>query len=152
MRRKEKEIGDENEIESIIRKATVCRLAMSDNDQPYVVPLNFGYADRTLYFHSAPKGKKIEILERNDRVCFEFDVDVEIEPGEKACDWGARYKSVIGFGRAVFVESPDEKKHALDLVMAQYSKEVGAFQYPEAKLNATAIIRVDIEEMTGKRS
>jgi len=152
MRRKEKEIRDKAEIESIIREAIVCRLAMSDNDVPYIVPMNFGYADDTLYFHSALKGRKIDILRRNNRVCFEFDTDGEIERGEKACDWGIHYKSVIGFGTASLVEDPDAKRQALDIIMSQYANGKETFQYPDTKLKGTAIIRVEIDGMTGKRS
>jgi nitroimidazol reductase NimA-like FMN-containing flavoprotein (pyridoxamine 5'-phosphate oxidase superfamily) len=64
MRRHEREITDKKEIEAIIRKALVCRLAMVDGDKPYVVPLCFGYADHTLFFHSAGEGKKLEIIKK----------------------------------------------------------------------------------------
>ena len=43
MRRNEKEIKDLSVIESIIKKAKVMRLALCDGNQPYIIPLNFGY-------------------------------------------------------------------------------------------------------------
>jgi len=78
MRKKEKEITDKTEIESIILRSSVCRLALSEDNQPYIIPLCFGYEENTLYFHSALEGKKLGILRSNNKVCFEFDSDHRI--------------------------------------------------------------------------
>ncbi len=150
MRRKEKEIKDKAEIESIIRNSLVCRLGMADNGTPYIVPLCFGYKDNCLYFHSAREGRKIEMLKRNNAVCFEFDGNLEVEAGKAACDWGMQYRSVIGYGRASFVEDPEEQRMALDAIMAQYAD--GAFEYSEKALGKVLVIKVEIESMTGKKS
>ena len=150
MRRKEKEITDISEIESIIRDSLVCRLGLADNGTPYIVPLCFGFKDNSLYFHSAKVGRKIEILKRNNEVCFEFDGNLEVQTGKTACDWGMQYRSVIGFGRASFVGDPEEKRKALDVIMAQYAD--GAFEYLEKALGKALVIRVEIESMTGKKS
>lgn len=152
MIRKDKEITDPKEIEEIIEQADVCRVAMVDNGMPYVVPLCFGFSDHALYFHSAGKGKKIETLRRYNAVCFEMDVDTEVKPAETACKWGMGFRSVIGFGRAVFVEDPESKRRALDIIMAHYASrhELGRFTYSESALAATTVIRIDIESMTGK--
>ena len=150
MRRKEKEITNKSEIESIIRNSLVCRLGIADNGTPYIVPLCFGYKDNCLYFHSAREGRKIEILKRNSKVCFEFDVNLKVQSGKAACDWGMQYRSVIGYGRASFVEDPEEKRMALDAIMAQYAD--GAFEYSEKALGKVLVIKVEIETMTGKKS
>ena len=83
MRRKDKEISDTKEIEEIIKRAKVCRLAMTDENRPYMVPLCFGYSEGVLYFHSANRGKKLDILNKNNRICFEFDIELELVPGEE---------------------------------------------------------------------
>lgn len=150
MRRSEQEITDESAIEAIINASSVCRLALSDGDQPYIVPLSFGYQDRTLYFHSALEGRKIDIIKINDRICFEFDVNTEIIEAEKACKWGIKYQSVIGFGIAVFVENIEEKQKALNIIMNHYSDR--NFQFPDKIMKKTAIIKIEIESMTGKHS
>jgi len=150
MRRKDKEIADLAEIESIIRESTICRLALADNEQPYIVPLCFGYKDNALYFHSAAEGKKIDILRKNKNVCFEFDVGSEIKTGKTACEWGLKYRSVIGFGNASFLEDPDSKQAALDIIMQQYSDE--SFAYSEKILKKMLVIKVEITHMTGKQS
>ena len=65
---KDREIFDFNEIEEIINNTQLCYVAMSLNDEPYVLPFNFAYENRTIYLHSAPEGKKIDILEKNPKV------------------------------------------------------------------------------------
>lgn len=148
MRRKEREIKDRERLLSIISRAKVCRLALSEDDQPYVVPLCFGHRDGFLYFHTARKGKKLDILRKNDRVCFEIDIDQELMPSAEACKWGMGFMSVIGFGRALLLEDPGEKREALDIIMAHYAE--GAFDYRDEVIRKTVIIKVGIESMTGK--
>jgi len=150
LRRKEKEITDKSEIESIIRKSLVCRLGLADDGSPYIVPLCFGYKDNSLYFHSAKEGRKIEILKRNNDVCFEFDDNLEVQAGKAACDWGMKYRSVIGYGTASFIEDPEENREALDVIMAQYAD--GDFEYSEKLFEEALVIKVDISSMTGKKS
>lgn len=149
MRRREKQVTEKKQVEQILAKAQVCRLAMVDKGHPYVVPLNFGYRDGTLYFHSAPEGRKIDVLKSDPRVCFEVDELVKMNKAALACDWGASFKSVIGTGTALFLETPAEKKAGLDIIMAHYSGR--SFDYPEEKLAKTAVIQVTIHEMTCKQ-
>jgi nitroimidazol reductase NimA-like FMN-containing flavoprotein (pyridoxamine 5'-phosphate oxidase superfamily) len=150
MRRKDKAITSQGEIETIIRRSTVCRLAMVAGNEPYIVPLNFGYANNCLYFHSAPEGRKIDMLHRNNRVCFEFDIDHQVVSGVKACKWGFRFQSVIGTGKAFFIEEPDAKKKALDVIMRQYTDKT--FAYDDRIVSKTVVFGVAIETVSGKRS
>ena len=150
MRRKDKEISEISDINAILKKAKVCRLGMVNGDRPYVVPLCFGFQGNVLYFHSALNGQKIDCLRNNPNVCFELDLIAEPKESEEPCSWTMKYQSVIGFGKAVFVEDLDEKHKALKIIMAQYSDQ--QFQFSDSKVKATAIIKVDIESMTGKQS
>ena len=150
MRRKDKEITDSLQIEEIIRKSDVCRLAMVDCRKPYLVPLSFGYEGNSLYFHSALKGLKIDILRSNPNVCFEFDVPGELITGESPCKWSMQYQSVIGFGKAEFLEKPDEKRDAFRVIMAHYSDQ--QFEFSDEKLQAVAMFKVSISELKGKQS
>ncbi len=149
MRRKDQEITDISAIEDIIRKGQVCRLALSENGRPYIVPLCFGYKENNLYFHSAREGKKIDILRKNNNVCFEIDIDQELVKGKKACNCSMKYRSVIGFGKAEIVEEIDLKRRALNIIMQNYLE--GFFKYPEESIKNILIIRVEIESMTGKK-
>ncbi len=150
MRRKEKEIIDIKEIEKFLHQSNVCRLAMVDGDKPYMVPMNFGYQDGYLFFHSAKQGRKIDLLQKNPNVCFEFDQLIKFKKAKIACDWGVEYKSVIGSGRARLLENLEEKIDALNIIMSQYSDRT--FEYPEEMLEKTAVIKVQIDSMTGKQS
>lgn len=150
MRRTDREITDIEEIESIIAAAQVCRLAMVDRNEPYVVPMNFGYRDHTLFFHSALKGRKLDLIRANNHVCFEVDIVDGLKTADAACDWGIRYRSVIGVGRASIVDDPDKKRQALDAIMAHYSDK--SYTYGDEQIRSVAVIRVDIEQMTGKRA
>lgn len=153
MRRKDKEIKDNRAIESIIKAATVCRIGMSAHNLPYVVPVNFGYKDKRLYFHSAPEGRKIDTIAQNNNVCFELDIDCElVQKSQDPCSWSMKYRSVIGFGKAFLVDDPEENKTALDIIVEHYSGKPCQYAYPEDLINNMAIIKLEIDSMTGKRS
>nr|MDO8080938.1 pyridoxamine 5'-phosphate oxidase family protein [Candidatus Freyarchaeota archaeon] len=150
MRRKDKEIKDRKVMESIINKAIVCRIALSDNNTPYIVPVSFGFRNDCLYIHSARVGKKIDIIRKNNRVCFEFDTDVELVKSEKACNWSVNYYSVIGFGKAYLLDDFEEKRGALDIIMEHYSDD--SYEYSEELVNNLIIIKIVIESLAGKKS
>ncbi|WXG42030.1 MAG: pyridoxamine 5'-phosphate oxidase family protein [Candidatus Freyarchaeum deiterrae] len=150
MRRKNQEITDKKVIESVIKKAEICRIAFSENDTPYIVPVVFGYKENCLYVHSAREGKKIDIIRKNNKVCFEFEVDVELVKSENVCKWGVKYYSVIGFGKASLVDGVKEKKRALDIIMEHYSDD--SYEYSEEFVNKLIIIKILIESLTGKKS
>ncbi len=150
MRRREQEITDRAAIDSILQRATVCRLGLAAGDEAYVVPVSFGYRDNCLYIHSAPEGKKIAMLKRNDRVCFEVDVDEELVRRERPCAWSIRYRSVIGWGRAVLLHDEEEKRRALDAIVAHYGGPPG--DYTAQALRKVAVVRIAITEMTAKQS
>jgi nitroimidazol reductase NimA-like FMN-containing flavoprotein (pyridoxamine 5'-phosphate oxidase superfamily) len=110
MRRDDREINDCLEVELILQHASVCRIGLAVGDEPYIIPVSFGYENRTIYFHSALAGKKISMLKKNSRCCFEVDQVDNLIRGERPCDWGMRYRSVIGFGRAIFIEDARRRK------------------------------------------
>ncbi|MFA5322826.1 MAG: pyridoxamine 5'-phosphate oxidase family protein [Smithella sp.] len=148
MRKKDREIKDRQVIDDIIKRCPVCHLAMCDDGQPYVVPLNFGYDGRFLYFHAAPEGRKVGIIRRNNNVCFEFDILHEIVKAQRACDWGAKYESVIGSGTAEIVSDLEDRKAALEWIMRHYGSNAGDFS--EEIMKKTLIFRVRILEISGK--
>jgi len=154
MRRKEKEITGISEIESIISRALVCRIALSDNNVPYIVAMNFGYSGekgRKLYFHCAAEGRKIDMIRKNNYVCFELDTDHHITVETVACDFGMRYSSVVGWGTISFVGSDAEKAEGLNSIMHHYTDRVGFNLDPEI-FKRTRVLRLDIAIMTGKKA
>lgn len=150
MRRHDKEITDRGFMDSIIAKARVCRIALCDGTMPYLVPMCFGYDGRNIYLHCAKEGRKIDVLKRNPHVCFEFESDCEVKTSDKPCSFSMRYRSVIGFGRTCFVEDMEERHQAIQLILGQYSDET--FVLGDNELKGIIVIRVDIDEITGKQS
>ena len=148
MRRREREITDRAAIDGIIARCSVCRLALCENGQPYVLPLNFGYDGIYLYFHSAPAGRKIDIIRANNRVAFEFDILHEVVTAKNPCEWGARYESVVGTGTAEFIESPREKASALAFILKQYGGSFGEFE--DKAVSSVAVFRVAVVSISGK--
>ncbi len=149
MRRKNKEITDHAELRRILEEARVCRLAMLDGDQPYMVPLSFALDGDDLVLHSAREGRKIDILRRNPKVCFEVEEGVEVVPAPVGCDVGMRFRTVIGFGEVEFVEAGAERARLLALFGPRYG---AAGSLSVEKMERIRVLRVRVREMTGKRS
>ncbi|MDP4127761.1 MAG: pyridoxamine 5'-phosphate oxidase family protein [Bacillota bacterium] len=150
MQRKDKEITDQKAIEEIIKKAKVCRIAVSYESMSYIVPMNFGYADQTLYFHSSKEGLKLSILRENPQACFEMEIDIEIVPSEQPCNWTMRYQSVIGFGEVEFIENLDAKRDAMQIIMQHYTDEMISIE--DAALSKVTLFKLKINKMMGKKS
>ncbi|MDR1932637.1 MAG: pyridoxamine 5'-phosphate oxidase family protein [Spirochaetales bacterium] len=154
MRRKDREIESPEEKLRILDGCTVCRLAMADNNEPYIVPLNFGYTYKdevlTLYFHSAREGKKIDIMKKNARVCFEMDGGHSLVEADTACGYGYAYESVTGSGSVVFIEDPAEKAFGLNMLMKRQTGK-GDFAFPESALAGLAVYKVVASSFTGKK-
>ncbi|WAC05100.1 MAG: pyridoxamine 5'-phosphate oxidase family protein [Methanoregula sp.] len=149
MRRKEREITDKAEVESILSGALVCRIGLADGGEPYVVPVCFGYGDGTMYLHSAHEGKKIDMLKKNPRCCFEVDTCEGTIPSKRPCNWEMRYRSVIGFGNATIVEDVEEKKKGMNCILRHYSGTT--YDFSDEEIKSVCVVRVDISEMTGKK-
>ncbi len=143
-----KMINDIGKIEETIAKAPICRIGLVDGDEPYVIPVCFGYERGALYFHGSLKGRKVEILKTNNRVCFEIDVDIALEKAEDPCDWVMKGKSVIGSGRASILEDERDKIHALNVIMKHYSK--GNFKFSESALASVLVVKIEILSITEK--
>jgi len=146
-------IQDPQQIEAILANAKFIRLALSDPETSslYLVPLSFGYKDNAIYLHSSREGKKIEILRKNPRVCFEADIETEVMAAEDPCKYNVRYRSVIGHGQAKFLEDYNEKVRGLTVLSEHYGKQ-GPFKFEEWKVNRLCVIKIEIERMTGKEN
>ncbi len=151
MRKKDKSIAERETIDSIIHKSQICHLACSLNDQPYVIPIAFGYDGQIVYFHTARAGKKNEIFHKNPRVCLSFETDISlIMDEENACVWTFDFKSVIATGEIKEISDLGQKNSGLNQIMLHYSGK--DWEMPEREINKTTIWQVKIETITGKRS
>ena len=139
------------EIEAIIRKCDFCSLAMVDEDnKPYVLHMNFGYREDEIFFHAAKTGKKIDILKKNPEVCVAFSTDHDLRyvNEEVACSWAMRYRSVLAYGKIVFIDDYDEKVEALNIIMANYSER--EFSYNTPAVNDVQPFKLVLEKLEGR--
>ena len=151
MRRMDKQINDRNLIAEIINQNSVCRIALADEDKPYLVPMSYGFMDGKIYLHSAKEGQKIDIIKKNNKVCFEISDSIEILGSGNACDFGLKYRSVIGFGRISIVSDSHKKIEALKIIMRQHTGKT-AWEFGEAVLNKVAVLKIQIDSLNGKIS
>ncbi len=151
MRRHDKEITSRQDIDGIIRSAVVCRIAFANANEPYVVPVSFGYDGESLFIHTAKSGRKIEFIETNNRVCFELEDNVSLHVDEgDACKWTFEFESVIGYGTVTELETAQDKARGLNQIMFHYSGR--EWEIDEAAIATTRVWRIDVESVTGKRS
>lgn len=150
MRRAEKEITDQSTIDDIITSCFVCHVGMYDGAEPYVVAMNFGYRDGVFYVHSATEGRKVDILERNPRVCLQLHTDDGLVEAEQACGYGARFRSVVATGEAVVVSDSEEKRRALNAIMHHYAGR--EFEFTDAQLGSVTVFAVRAESVSAKVS
>ena len=155
MQRSDKTITDPAELDDILWRGQVCRLALHDEPYPYIVPLNYGYERidgvPTLFFHAAGKGHKIDLIRRNPRASFVVDVDHQLITDEQACRFTMYYASVAGVGNIELLEDLSDKRTAMQQVMYHYSKRAD-WDFPDAALRNMSLFVLRTAEITGKRS
>ena len=152
MTKREFQITDEAKIREILDTAKVLHLGLAVDNEPYVVPMNYGYCLEegrlTLYLHSAVRGKKLDMVRANPRVFFELDCDRMPFEGKVPCQYGLVYSSIMGRGTACIVEDVEEKKQAMSLLMkTQTGKD---FSFEDRLVSIVSVIRIDVTEYTAK--
>ena len=152
MTRRERQVTDINEIIKILDKSKVLHLGLVDGDEPYVIPMNYGYEfvgeKPVFYVHGARQGRKLEVIRANPKAFVELECDIVPFEGEVACKYGVTYASVMAKGKAVIVDDIEEKMHALTVLMkTQTGKD---FQFNEKLVSVVSVIRIDVEEFTAK--
>ena len=152
MTKRERQITDEAQIMQILDTGKVLHLGLAVDNEPYVVPMNYGYTKEdgklVMYLHSAVRGKKLDMIRANPRVFFEIDCDLTPFEGELPCQYGLSYSSVMGKGIARIVEDVEEKKKAMSILMkTQTDKD---FTFEDRLVSIVAVIRIDVESYTAK--
>lgn len=153
MRKRELEITDQNEIKKVLDSCKVLHLGLSDDDQPYVVPMNYGYifaeGRLVLYLHGAREGYKYEVIKKNQKVSFAMECDVEPFEGKVACQYGMTYFSVMGKGTAEMITDAEEKIKAMSILMkTQTGKD---FEFNEKLVSIINVLKIEVEEYSAKR-
>ncbi len=155
MRRLDRNIEGMEDILSVLDHCMICHLAMVGKDnQPYVVPLNFGYEYKhdqlSLYMHCAKEGQKLDILRVNPSVCFEADSASSLISGPQACNFSQKYESVIAFGQADLVSNLEARQHGLAVIMEHQTGEKD-WDFEPQSFARVEVIRVQVSSITGKR-
>jgi uncharacterized protein len=150
MRRNECEVTDAGVIRRILGRATLCRVAMVDGSDPYLVPMNCGWDGEHLLLHAATQGRKLDILHANPRVCVEVEEDVQIVTGETGEDCTATYVTVIGTGTASFILDPQAKRRDLNAILSQCHPGVPEEVFPDEALSRVVVLEVHFDHLACK--
>ena len=153
MRRNDREIKDKALIEQFITKEQIIRIAFYDNGDLYIVPLNYGFIyendNYVFYFHGAKAGRKFELSKSSPMVGFEIDGEYELLQADVACDYSAKFQSVIGTGRLSIIEDYEEKIKGLNALMNHISGK-SEWDYSKDMVNAVAVFRLEVDKLSCK--
>lgn len=153
MRRKDREIIEFEKVISIIDACECCRLGLVDDNEAYIVPMNFGYEvindTITLYFHCARKGRKIDILSKQRKGSFEMDTKHYLMEGQIGCDFSYLYQCVIGKGKIELLDSEEEKLYGLQQIMKHYTKKDN-WNYESKMVDMIYVLKFLVEEWSCK--
>lgn len=150
--RRESEITDMNEIIRILDTAKVVHIGMVDGDEPYVLPMNYGYVMEngvlTLYLHGGLTGRKLNIMRTNPKIFFSLECDIKPFEGDVACRYGMSYFSILGKGKVEIIEDIEEKKKGLSILMkTQTGRD---FEFEDKYTKIVSVMRIDVESYTAK--
>jgi len=141
------------DIDAILIEGQVGYLALSRGNQPYLVPLNFLYEDGFIYFHCALRGRKIDYIRANPRVCFQTGETGGIISGENPCSHNYHYRSVIVEGNVEEIISEAEKENILRLLTAKYStRQMADGEISANRIATTGVYRINPATISGKRN
>jgi nitroimidazol reductase NimA-like FMN-containing flavoprotein (pyridoxamine 5'-phosphate oxidase superfamily) len=145
------------EMEQVLRNAEVGRLALSDGAAPYIVPLNFAYLPGKIGFHCDWTGKKLDLIAKNPRCCFEVDQYM----GEVSYHYDAlchlNYDSVIAAGTARVEKDAEaiwqffQALHSKYKVIYRKPVEAGGKVFDRKRVQEACCVVIDLEELTGRR-
>ncbi len=142
-------IKDQKILEEILLEAQYLRLALCNDDRPYIVPMSFGYKNDAVYLHSSRKGTKIDLIRKNKNVCFEVDDFYQTLPSDEPCSYYMKYRSIVGYGTATILGKKEEIKDGLQIIIDHFHNK--EYSIDDLNLNGVAVIRIDVEDMHGRQ-
>ncbi|HLQ40971.1 MAG TPA: pyridoxamine 5'-phosphate oxidase family protein [Tetragenococcus sp.] len=156
MRRVDRQVKDPNQLAAFLNSCQVIRIAFKGGDYPYIVPMNFAYnlneGKLIFYTHGAKTGKKLAELEACEKVAVELDGNHQLLTGPNRRYPSFAYQSIIGFGKAELIDDPDEKSHALELIMAHAAPGISYEEFPISVLEKTALLKIELDSYTMKEN
>ncbi len=164
MRRADRQVKANEELRAIVQDCRTVRLALVDEEGPFIVPLSFGYdwADQqtesnpsskprlTLWVHSATEGRKIDALNKQAHIAIEMDIEEGLISGPKACSYSCAFRSIMGTGTVHQVHDAATKRHGLTRIMQHFAPDAPT-EYGAKILEQTNVYRIDVNTFTGKQ-
>jgi len=143
-------IHDRKEIDAILKQCKTCYVAMSIDDVPYILPMNFAMDGERVILHSAQQGRMWETIKKNPKVCINWTLGEELawQDEQVGCSYRVKSKSVIIEGTAEIVEDFDEKERLFNHFMTQYSDL--PFKFSSPAIRNVGVLIVPIEKLSAK--
>ncbi len=142
-----------DQTDNLLARASVgCVATLNQDGSPYAVPVHFVYHDNAIYLHGLPKGHKLDNMKADPRVCMTiYEMDCLLMGStEVPCDTNTVYESVVVFGRAVLLTHAEDKKRVLARIVEKYTPQLAGKVLPDNAVEGTAVIKIEIQTMTGK--
>lgn len=153
MRRSDREVTDEALIRQVIDDCQICRVGINDEEEVYIIPMNFGYSldsgAYSFYFHGAKAGRKYALAAAIPDVGFEMDTDYKLYGKDAACSYTARFRSIIGTGELSIVEDGAEKLFGLERIM-EHCTGRGGWSFEEKMVDKTAVFKLRVKSLSCK--
>lgn len=149
VRRQDRLLEEESAIKLLENGEYGVLSMMSTDGSVYGIPISYAWDGQSaIYLHCAPEGEKLRNIAQNSAVSFCIVGQTEVISNQ----FTTAYESLVLRGNAVKITEREERMLALELILDKYSpndKEVG-MKYAEKSFDRTAIIRMDIDEFSGK--
>jgi uncharacterized protein len=125
---------------ALLEEGALGRLGCIADGEPYVIPINYVFADGFIYSHSLP-GRKIDALQAHPRACLQVDVI------ESDIEW----RSVIAYGTFEEVNLPNERVAILGKLLNRFPKltPVESVLAQDAAPPDPVVFRIRVDRITG---
>ena len=157
MRRKDRQINDDDWIVSYLDNTEFGTLATVYEDQPFLTMAIFVYDKEThsIYLHTSKHGRLFANIEQNKKVCFSVGEIGRLLPAKTARDFSNEYKSVVVFGNCEVMTDMKEARNKMYLMIEKYfrhlkpEKDYQAITKPE--IEEIAVFKISIDSWTAKQ-
>jgi len=124
----------------VIKAGKVGRLGCIDNDEPYVVPINYLVDEGSIYSHSLP-GKKIDAMRAHPRACLQVD----------HIDDDFHWRSAIAFGNFEEISLPRNRRIILGKLQSRFPllTPVESMIVRDAGAPDSVVFRIVVDRVTG---
>lgn len=150
LRRKKQLLSEQETLRVLEEGKTGIVGVLGDDGYPYTVPINYVSLEDKIYFHSAKKGHKVDAIAKEPKV----SMTVVEKDDVVSREFTTYFRSIQLFGKAYVVEDEAERNVAFRALCEKFSG-ADMDRYDEImskEADAAAIVRIDIEHITGKES